>query len=201
MRTTTVFVALIALIAVSADALAQDAPQRPRAPGNQQGPNTQAPQAPLPEDVPTVSLEELLEGFERATGREFMIDVRSRRNVYLGGTEAENITYPVLLAVLRSNQLVAVEIGGRINVLPEAFARQLPVRLVQEDDADIPDDEVVSRIVQMNNMNAPQAVPILRPLLPQYAHLAALPEENVVLIVDRYANVRRLTELLNALDN
>ncbi len=87
------------------------------------------------------------------------------------------------------------------DIAQETYARQLPVRLVQEDDADIPDDEVVSRIVQMNNMNAPQAVPILRPLLPQYAHLAALPEENVVLIVDRYANVRRLTELLNALDN
>lgn len=52
----------------------------------------------------------------------------------------------------------------------------------------------------MNNMNTAQTVPILQPLLPQYAHLAALPEQNRLLIVDCYANVRRLTELLNTLD-
>jgi general secretion pathway protein D len=52
----------------------------------------------------------------------------------------------------------------------------------------------------MNTMSAPQVVPILRPLLPQYAHLAALPEQNVLVIVDRYANVKRLTEIVLALD-
>ena len=96
---------------------------------------------------------------------------------------------------------MAVEIQGRVNIVPEALARQMPVRLVQRDDPDVADDEVVSRVIQMNNMNAAQAVPILRALLPQYAHLAALPDQNKLLIVDRYANVRRLTEILNALDN
>jgi general secretion pathway protein D len=71
---------------------------------------------------------------------------------------------------------------------------------MNEDDPEVADDEMVSRVIQMNTMSAPQIVPILRPLLPQYAHLAALPEQNVLLIVDRYANVKRLTEIVLALD-
>jgi len=47
---------------------------------------------------------------------------------------------------------------------------------------------------------AAQLVPILRPLLPQYAHLAALPYENTLLIVDRYANVKRIEAIVKALD-
>ena len=55
-------------------------------------------------------------------------------------------------------------------------------------------------MIQMSNMNTAQTVPILQPLLPQSAHLTALPGQNRPLIVDCYTNVRRLTELLNTLD-
>jgi hypothetical protein len=40
---------------------------------------------------------------------------------------------------------------------------------------------------------------ILRPLLPQFAHLAALPPSKLV-IVDRYANVQRITAIAESLD-
>ncbi len=184
MNRTTVSLALTGCIAICSCALAQ-------------GPVP----IPIPEGVPTVGLEEFLQRVAASTDTEFLIDIRSRQNIYVGGTQTEDVTYPILLSILRNNQLMAVEIQGRVNIVPEAFARQMPVRLVQQDDPDVADDEVVSRVIQMNNMNAAQAVPILRALLPQYAHLAALPDQNKLLIVDRYANVRRLTEILNALDN
>ncbi len=200
MKTTAVFLTLMGCIAVSSCALAQEGPGQQRPPGNQPRASAQAPQEPIPEGLRTVSLEALLERAASVSDMEFLIDVRSRQDVYVGGSAAETLTYPILLAILRSNQLVAVEIQGLVNILPEDLARQFPVPLAQRDDPAIPDDAVVSRVIQMNNMSAPQVIPILRPLLPRYAHLAALPEANKLIIVDRYANVRRLTELLNALD-
>jgi hypothetical protein len=43
-------------------------------------------------------------------------------------------------------------------------------------------------------------VPILRSLLPQNAHLAAMACTNELIIVDTYANVRRLEGIIAAMD-
>jgi len=50
--------------------------------------------------------------------------------------------------------------------------------------------------------NGPAAflVPILRPMLPQYAHLAAAVCSNSLLVVDSYANVRRIETIVKILD-
>ena len=150
---------------------------------------------------PTISLQTLLERVAASSDKEFLVDSRVEQLLYIGGTPIENPTYPILLSILRNNQLVAVQIEDRVNIVPEAFARQLPVRLVQRDDADIPDDEWVSRVITVTKGDAAHLVPILRPLLPQAAHMASLgPESGKLLIVDRYANVRRITEIVEALD-
>ncbi len=198
-----VFLSLAGYMAICADALAQGTPQRQQAPQTQQRVIVQRSQepAPIPAGVTTVSLEEFLEPVADNLDLDFLIDVRSRHEIYVGGTGIEDITYPILLSILRNNQLMAVVIDGRVNIVPESLARTMPVPLVNEDDPEIADDEMVSRVIQMTTMSAPQLVPILRPLLPQYAHLAALPEQNVLVIVDRYANVKRLTEIVLALDN
>lgn len=196
------FLSLAGYMAVCADALSQDAPQRQQAPQAQQRVIVQRSQepAPIPAGVTTVNLEEFLEPVADDLDLDFLIDVRSRHEIYVGGTGIEDITYPLLLSILRNNQLMAVVIDGRVNIVPESLARMIPVALVNEDDPEVADDEMVSRVIQMNTISAPQVVPILRPLLPQYAHLAALPEQNVLVIVDRYANVKRLTEIVLALD-
>ena len=164
-----------------------------------------APQ-PVPEahpgPEPTISLQALLEQVAANSNKEFLVDARAKQTLYIGGTPIEAPTYPILLSILRNNELVAVKIEDRVNIVPEAFARQLPVPLVQRDDADIPDDEWVSRVITVTKGQAAYLVPILRPLLPQAGHMAALgPDDGgKLLIVDRYANVRRVTEIVEALD-
>jgi type II secretory pathway component GspD/PulD (secretin) len=56
-------------------------------------------------------------------------------------------------------------------------------------------------VVPLKGIGAAQLVPILRPLLPSYGHLAALPDRNALLIVDRSANVRRLVEIIKTFEN
>jgi general secretion pathway protein D len=68
------------------------------------------------------------------------------------------------------------------------------------DDASIAADEWVTRVLTTTNVEAAQLVPILRPLLPQSAHLAAHATTNQLIVVDRYANVRRITEIVRTLD-
>ncbi len=63
-----------------------------------------------------------------------------------------------------------------------------------------PDHEIVTRILGAKNISVTQLVPILRPMIPQYGHLAALPCVNKLIMVDTYANVRRIESVIEALD-
>jgi type II secretory pathway component GspD/PulD (secretin) len=63
-----------------------------------------------------------------------------------------------------------------------------------------PDAEFVSKVITVKSVPAAELVPILRPLLPQSGHLAALPCVNKLIIVDTFANVRRIQSIIDALD-
>ena len=70
---------------------------------------------------------------------------------------------------------------------------------VQNDDASIPADEWVMR-ADGYNVDAGGLVPVLRPLMPQWAHMSVMPPASRLIIMDRYANVRRITEIVRLLD-
>jgi type II secretory pathway component GspD/PulD (secretin) len=63
-----------------------------------------------------------------------------------------------------------------------------------------PDAEFVTKVITVKNVPAGQLVPILRPMLPQAAHLVAFPCNNRLLIVDTFANVRRIENVVESLD-
>jgi general secretion pathway protein D len=163
-------------------------------------PAAQAPAGPrVNPDLPTVELAPLLERVERAANKQFLLDGRVGPQIYLAGVEPNDVTYPLLLSILRANGFAAFESEGRVNIVPEAEIRfHAPV--VQTDDASIPADLIVTRVLTAANIEVVYLVPMLRPLLPQSAHLAAHMNSNRLLIMDRYENIQRITEIIRALD-
>jgi hypothetical protein len=150
-------------------------------------------------ELPTVELAPLLERVERASNKRFLVDVRHGPRIYLGGVEPNDVTYPVLLAIFRLNGFAAFESGGFVNIVPDALIRfHAPV--VQADDAAIPAEMYVTRVLRTVNVNTSQLVPILRPLLPQSAHLAAHLDNSQLIVMDRYENVKRISEIVRSLD-
>ncbi|MDH4005820.1 MAG: type II secretion system secretin GspD, partial [Gammaproteobacteria bacterium] len=62
------------------------------------------------------------------------------------------------------------------------------------------DDDIVTQVIQVNNVGAAQLVPILRPLIPQFGHLAAHPGSNMLIISDRAGNVARMVSIIRRID-
>ena len=87
-----------------------------------------------------------------------------------------------------------------VSILPDRDARQLPSRVLNADDPGIGDDTLVTRIVQVRNACAAHMVPVLRPLMPQFAHMAAYPPTNTLILADRADNVRRVVDLVESID-
>jgi general secretion pathway protein D len=211
--------AFIACLVLAAPLLAQpppqDRPQTPRAQppaaAPQTAPAAQAPVVPPPSpaqieaqrrrDEQSVDLDVLIARVAEQTGKQFIVDPRVRGRVY-SVPKIEEPTYAELLTILRVHGFAASDVGGRVTIVPDANARFLPVRLLNRDDDSVPDDEFVTRVI--TTPNAHLLVPVLRPLMPQAAHLAAVlnegePESTKLILMDTYANVRRMTELIDAL--
>jgi type II secretory pathway component GspD/PulD (secretin) len=180
-------------------------PQAPQGAQSPQGPQP-APQpmivqaAQQPPDLPLVEFAPILQRVERSSNKRFLVDRNVPQRIYLAGVEANDVTYPILLSLLRANNLAAVEIEGRVNIVSVFEVRNYPVPMVQNDDASIAADEWVTRVLTTTNVEAEFLVPILRPMMPQWAHLAAMADNNKLILVDRYANVQRITELVRSLD-
>jgi general secretion pathway protein D len=52
----------------------------------------------------------------------------------------------------------------------------------------------------VKNVCAAQTVPVLRPLMPQAAHMAAYPETNNLILSDHVSNLHRLVTIIEALE-
>lgn len=146
-------------------------------------------------------LGQVIEAVSQVTGRNFIVDPRVRAQVTMLSTSPMSPAafYEAFLAILQVHGFVAVPSGNVIKILPDATARTLPA-------VDLPErvsstsDEIVTQVVQVRNVSAAQLVPILRPLIPQYGHLAAYPGANMLIISDRAANVNRMMRIISRID-
>jgi hypothetical protein len=150
-------------------------------------------------DLPTVELAPLIERVEHESGKRFLLDGRLGPRIYLGGVEPNDVTYPVLLAILRANGFAAFDSVGYVNIVPDSNIR-FHAPIVPMDDDSIPADLYVTRVLTTVHVPTAYLVPILRPMMPQAAHLAASVTGNQLIVMDRYENVRRIAEIVRTLD-
>jgi len=147
-----------------------------------------------------IDLGELLDRYARRTGRKFIVDPRVRASVDLAGIDAGQLTQEQLLAILRVHQFVAVTDHDLTVIVPDANARQMTVPTFTDLKFSALDDELVTVLMEPKNACSAQLVPVLRPLMPQAAHLAADVQSNTLIINDRAANARRIGALIERLD-
>jgi len=143
-------------------------------------------------------LRQVVEAVGAVTGRNFLLDTRVRNiNVtFLTNTPlSEDALYEAFLTMLSMNNLVAIDDGEFTRIVPDAAARTLPSPV----DADFR-EALVTQVMRVNNVSANQIVPALRPLMGQQAHLVALPNSNVLVLVDRLSNVERLMSIIEVMD-
>lgn len=152
-----------------------------------------------PSTAGSVPIERLLAVVAKRTGKKFIVDPRVRADVTIVGQDPTSVDYAALLLILRVYGYAAVEEGGYAHVVPDANVRQYPLPLATGKES-YADAEYVNKLIVLKSAPAAHLVPLLRPLLPQVAHLVALPCKNTLLLVDTFANVKRIEQIARALD-
>ncbi|GAB3685644.1 GspD family T2SS secretin variant XcpQ [Salinisphaera aquimarina] len=141
----------------------------------------------------------LIATVSEVTGRNFVVDPRVKGDVTVLSNEpmTPNQLYETFLSVLEVHGFAAVPSGEVTKIIPQINAKQdggfgRRGASTRED--------IVTRVIAVNNVPADQLVPILRPLVPQYGHLAAYSASNTLIVSDREANAQRLAEIVAKID-
>ncbi len=146
-------------------------------------------------------LSAVINSVSQITGKNFIIDPRVKGKVTVISSKplSEDEVYKVFLSVLQVHGFAAVPTENAIKIVPDASAKQDAAPVVNR--ASRKDgDRLVTKVIQIRNVNATQLVPILRPLVAQQGHLAAYAQTNVLIISDRASNISRISEIIQRID-
>lgn len=135
------------------------------------------------------------------TGRNFIVDprVKGRVTVISSHPMAADELYEVFLAILNVHGFAAIPGDNVTKIVPEVTAKQDAVPTVSGRGVSM-GEQIVTRVLPVNNVAAAQLVPILRPLLPQGGHLAAYAPSNVLIVSATDVNVQRMADLVSRID-
>ncbi len=157
-------------------------------------------QATITPNYKDADIRQIIEAVGEVTQKNFIIDTRvNARVTMLSSTPmTPEAFYEAFLSILAVHGYVAIKTGDIIKIVPDATARQFAGPLGTGSAQG--DDDIVTQVIQVQNVGAAQLVPILRPLIPQYGHLAAHPGSNMLIISDRASNVTRMLSIIRRID-
>jgi len=134
------------------------------------------------------------------TGKSFVIDPRVKGKVTVVSTETMNTeaVYELFLSVLQVHGYAAVPAGDVIMVVQQNSVKQQGRDL--EDKYKKQSQEMVTKVITIKNTPALDLVPILRPLVAKYGHLAGVKSANALIISDHASNINRIEQIIDRLD-
>ena len=156
-------------------------------------------------DMRDTDIKEFIATIGKLTDKTIIIDdrVKGKINIRSPRTVSASELYDIFLVQLGVSGFAVVDLGNNIlKVIPSQGAKLEGID-VQTDGDPLPrsTENVVTRVVQVNNVDVNALVPILRPLVDNKTGIIApYPASNVILITDRESNVRRLLQIIIQVD-
>ena len=145
-------------------------------------------------------IQEFIEFVSDVTGTTIVIDpsVKGKVKVVSSKPVSKAELYDLFLSILAVHGYTAVRSGGVVRVIPNKNARSAPVDVISG--TSIINDEYVTQVIRLENVSAAKLIPVLRPLVPQQAHMAAYAPSNAIIISDVRANINRISEIIDRMD-
>jgi general secretion pathway protein D len=140
---------------------------------------------------------QVIEAVNGVTGRTIIPDPRIRAQVSLYNSTAmtPDQFYQAFLQILEVNGFAAIDSGNTTRIIPSANVRQMPSTIGAGEGA-----EIVTRTIELVNVQAAQLVPILRPMVATEAQMAAAQGANMLILSDRADNMERIISIIRRVD-
>ncbi|MEP3563237.1 MAG: type II secretion system secretin GspD [Marinobacter sp.] len=135
------------------------------------------------------------------TGYSFVVDPRVKGKVTVLSSAPMNKDeiYDLFLAVLNVHGFTAIPGEEVVKVVQQVDAKQSAEVLDRFNTT--PSEQLITRVIQIDNANALELVPILRPLVAKYGHLAGVAAANALIVSDHSSNIQRIEQIVRELDS
>ncbi len=145
-------------------------------------------------------IQEFIEFVADVTGSTIVIDpaVKGKVKVVSSKPVSRAELYDLFLSILDVHGYTAVRSGEVVRVIPNKNARSAPVDVISG--TSFINDEYVTQVIRLDNVSAAKLIPVLRPLVPQQAHMAAYVPSNAIIISDIRANIDRIAQIIDRMD-
>ena len=145
-------------------------------------------------------IQEFIEFVADVTGTTIVIDpaVKGKVKVVSSKPVSRAELYDLFLSILDVHGYTAVRSGEVVRVIPNKNARSSPVDVISG--TSVINDEYVTQVIRLENVSAAKLIPVLRPLVPQQAHMAAYAPSNAIIISDIRANIDRIAKIIDRMD-
>ena len=135
------------------------------------------------------------------TGKNFVVDPRVSGKISLISSKPlkHEEVYQVFLSVLGMLGYSAIPSGNVVKIIPNMESGEQATAVANLYSPG-KGDEVVVRVVPLKNVSATQLIPVLRPLLPQWANISSYSPGNVLILLGRAENLQRLVSIIQEVD-
>ena len=146
-------------------------------------------------------IQEFIKFVADVTGTTMVVDpnVKGKVRVISSKPVTQAELYDLFLSILDVQGYTAVRSGQVIRIVPSKDARSSPVPIMDEQAA-VGNDEYVTQVIRLDNISAAKLIPVLRPLVPQQAHMAAYAPSNAIIISDIRSNIDRIVDIIERMD-
>jgi general secretion pathway protein D len=151
-------------------------------------------------NLKNADIQEFVAQIAAITGRTFVVDprVKGKVTVISNASLDEAGIYELFLSVLRVHGFAAIEAGEVVRIQQQTLAKQSGSPL--DTASEISGEQLVTRVIAAQYVESAELVKTLRPMIPQYGHIAAVTQPNVVIISDHAANIVRLMQIIARID-
>lgn len=153
-------------------------------------------------DFQDVDLPVLVKFISEITGRNFIVDERVKGKITIISPSKITVdeAYTVFQSVLQVKGFTTVPSGSIIKILPSGEAKSSTVDTIFPGTLPPINDETVTRLMPLINVDANNIVPIVQPLVSPNGLLATYVATNTLILIDGAANIDRIARIVHELD-
>ncbi|WP_227672306.1 MULTISPECIES: type II secretion system secretin GspD [Psychrobacter] len=135
------------------------------------------------------------------TNQNFVLDPRINGNVTVISNRAlsRDEIYELFLSVMQVNGIAAIKSGNTTKLVPDNVAKQSGIAVDLR--GETVGEALTTRVIYLTNTQAAEVLGVIRPLMPQSAHAAAVTGLNALVLSDRADSLNQLTALIRDLDS
>ena len=147
-------------------------------------------------NLKNADIREFIDQVAEITGETFIVDPRVKGQVSVLSKTPLTLSevYQLFLSVMSTHGFSVVTQGDQARVIPNAEAK------AEANSGGAAPGKLETRLIQVQQGSVTELIPLIRPLVPQYGHLAAVTSANALIISDRSANIARIEDLIRQLD-